>query len=82
MGRKSSRKLLETPVHAAQPAAHWKSLRPGDRVTVRLAPGFETAGLVEEMTQDHSTVWVHLDEGRGRTLLHCSDGVDILPLHG
>jgi hypothetical protein len=24
-------------------------------------------------------VWVDLDGGRGRTLLHCSDGVEILP---
>lgn len=82
MGRKPSRKLLEMPpVKTARPAAHWKSLRPGDRVSVRLAPGFETTGLVEDMTPDHSTVWVHLDGGRGRTLLHCSDGVEILPLH-
>jgi len=29
---------------------------------------------------DHTTVWVDLDGG-GRTLLHCSDGVEILP-HG
>ena len=24
-------------------------------------------------------VWVDLDGGRGRTLLHCGDGVEILP---
>lgn len=82
MGRKTSRKMLDAPEHLAQPASHWKNLRPGDRVKVRLSPGFETGGLVEDMTPDHSTVWVHLDEGRGRTLLHCSDGVDILPQHG
>ena len=34
------------------------------------APRFETA---------HRSVWVELDGGRGRTLLHCSDGVEILP---
>ncbi|MEE2570336.1 hypothetical protein V1638_13140 [Pseudarthrobacter sp. J64] len=79
MGRKISRKLLDGQMGRAQPAPHWKDLRQGDRVVVRLAPGFETSGLVEDMTPDYSTVWVHLDEGRGRTLLHCSDGVEILP---
>ena len=51
----------------------------GDRVTVRLTPGFETGGLVDAVTPDHTAVWVDLDGGRGRTLLHCSDGVEILP---
>lgn len=81
MGRKTSRKLLDGPLRTAEPASHWKDLRQGDRVKVRLAPGFETGGLVEDMTPDYSTVWVHLDEGRGRTLLHCSDGVEIFPHH-
>ena len=35
--------------------------------------------LVDAVTADHTAVWVDLDGGRGRTLLHCSDGVEILP---
>ena len=56
-----------------------EELRQGDRVSVRLAPGYETGGLVDAVTADHTAVWVDLDGGRGRTLLHCSDGVEILP---
>jgi hypothetical protein len=62
-----------------EPDGHWRQLRQGDRVSVRLAPGFETGGLVDAVTADHSVVWVDLDGGRGRTLLHCGDGVEIRP---
>ena len=34
---------------------------------------------MDAVTADHTAVWVDLDGGRGRTLLHCSDGVEILP---
>jgi hypothetical protein len=61
-----------------EPDAHWKALRQGDRVLVRSAPGLETGGFVDAVTWDHTTVWVDLDDGRGRTLLHCSDGVEIV----
>ena len=55
-----------------------RSCRQGDRVLVRLTPGFETGGLVDAITSDHTAIWVDLDGGRGRTLLHCSDGVEII----
>jgi len=67
----------EQPLHPVEPDRHWRQLRQGDRVSVRLAPGVETGGLVDAVTADHSVVWVDLDGGRGRTLLHCSDGVEI-----
>ncbi|WP_426997646.1 hypothetical protein [Pseudarthrobacter sp. N5] len=69
----------EMPVRKAEPDALWKSLRQGDRVRVRLTQGYETGGLVDAVTRDHTSVWVDLDGGRGRTLLHCSDGVVIVP---
>ncbi|MCU1516070.1 MAG: hypothetical protein JWQ75_791 [Pseudarthrobacter sp.] len=68
----------EAPLRPAEPAAHWKQLKQGDRVLVRLTPGFETGGVVDAITWDHAAVWVDLDGGRGRTLLHCSDGVEIV----
>ena len=34
---------------------------------------------MDAVTADHSIVWVDLDGGRGRTLLHCSDDVEIRP---
>ncbi|MFF2030897.1 hypothetical protein [Arthrobacter sp. NPDC058192] len=69
----------DQPLKQAEPDGHWGQLRQGDRVSVRLAPGFETGGLVDAVTADHSVVWVDLDGGRGRTLLHSSDGVEIRP---
>lgn len=65
-------------IRLATPEEHWKQLRQGDRVSVRLAPGFESTGRVDAVTSDHSIVWVELDGGRGRTLVHCGDGVEIV----
>ena len=79
MARNVKHDAAEAPLRPAVPAAHWKKLKQGDRVRVRLTPGFETGGVVDAITWDHSAVWVDLDGGRGRTLLHCSDGVEIVP---
>lgn len=79
MARKKTQIAAETPLRPAEPSAHWSALREGDRVSVRLSPGFETGGRVAAVTPDRTVVWVDLDGGRGRTLLHCSDGVEILP---
>lgn len=69
----------EQPLRRVDPDERWRSLRAGDRVHVRLAPGYEAGGRIDAVTADHSAVWVDLDGGRGRTLLHCSDGIEILP---
>ncbi|MDQ0862991.1 hypothetical protein [Arthrobacter globiformis] len=79
MARKKSKTAAEAPLRPVEPAANWSALREGDRVSVRLALGIETGGLVSAVTPDRTVVWVDLDGGRGRTLLHCSDGVEILP---
>ena len=79
MARTVKHGAADAPLRKATPAPHWKQLRQGDRVRVVLTPGFETGGLVDAITVDHTAVWVNLDGGRGRTLLHCSDGVEILP---
>lgn len=78
MARKRSTHNLDNIRHVA-PAEHWKQLRRGDRVSVRLSPGFATPGQVDAVTDDHSAVWVDLDGGRGRRLVHCGDGVEIVP---
>ena len=77
MARKTRLATADAP-RQATPAPHWKKLRQGDRVRVLFAPGFEAGGLVDAVTADHSAVWIDFDGGRGRTLLHCSDGVDIV----
>ncbi len=78
MAKNVKHRIAEAPMRPAEPTAHWKKLREGDRVLVRLTPGFETGGLVDAVTWDHTAIWVDLDGGRGRTLLHCSDGVEVL----
>ena len=78
MARKVKLGTADAPPRQAMPAPHWKKLTTGDRVRVLLAPGFEAGGLVDAVTADHSAVWIDFDGGRGRTLLHCSDGVDIV----
>ncbi len=79
MAKYRSNNVFEQPVRRVNPGPQWRSLRRGDRVHVRLAPGFETGGLVDDVTVDQTSIWVDLDGGRGRTLLHCSDGVEIRP---
>ncbi|MET1063928.1 MAG: hypothetical protein ABWX85_03055 [Arthrobacter sp.] len=80
MAKYRTEKMDTLPLRRVAPDAQWRSLQQGDRVSVRLAPGYETGGLVDAVTADHTAVWVDLDGGRGRTLLHCSDGVEILAL--
>jgi hypothetical protein len=79
MARSVKQRAANAPLRKATPDPHWKQLRQGDRVRVLLSPGFEASGVVDTITADHTAVWVHLDGGRGRILLHCGDGVDILP---
>lgn len=78
MAKNVKQHLTDAPLRKAMPAPHWKQLRQGDRVRVLFSPGFEAGGVVDTITPDHTAVWVHLDGGRGRTLLHCGDGVDIV----
>lgn len=78
MAKRKTTGWHDAPVRRAMPAEHWKELRRGDRVRVKLAPGFENFGHVDAVSGDHSVVWVNLDGGRGRTLVHCGDGVEIL----
>jgi hypothetical protein len=79
MARHRIQRIDEQPLHRVEPDSRWKNLRSGDRVSVRTRPGYETGGLIDAVTDDHTVVWVDLDGGRGRTLLHVSDGVEILP---
>jgi len=79
MARNGNQRTVDAPLHPAEPAPHWKALKEGDRVRVRITAGYETGGVVDAITWDHTAVWVDLDDGLGRTLLHCSDGVEIVP---
>lgn len=67
------------PLRRVEPDHHWRALRRGDRVSVTLTPGFASHGVVDDVTGDATAVWVELDGGGGRTLVHVSDGVAIVP---
>jgi len=77
MARYRTKNTSEQFLRRVDPDTHWQSLQQGDLVRVRLSPGYEAGGRVDAVTSDHTAVWVDLDGGRGRTLLHCSDGVEI-----
>jgi len=78
MAKRKTNGMYEAPIRRAEPAEHWKQLRRGDRVSVKLAPGYENRGFVDAVSGDHTIVWVNLDDGAGRTLVHCGDGVEIV----
>ncbi|OFI39105.1 hypothetical protein BIU82_15795 [Arthrobacter sp. SW1] len=82
MAKRKTNGFYDAPIRRAEPAEHWKQLRQGDRVSVKLAPGYENRGLVDAVSGDHSMVWINLDGGRGRTLVHCGDGVEIVRHEG
>ncbi|GAC1368060.1 MAG: hypothetical protein NVS2B15_19060 [Pseudarthrobacter sp.] len=79
MVRNANQRAAEGPLRPVEPAAHWKKLKEGDRVRVLLTPGYETEGFVDAITPDCTSVWVNLDGGLGRTMLHCSDDAEIVP---
>ena len=55
----------------------WRYLSPGDRVEVLNGDIFIGSGRVDEVTTDGANIWIHLDSGFGRVLIHKDDGVDI-----
>ncbi|MFJ4209448.1 hypothetical protein ACIPY2_13435 [Paenarthrobacter sp. NPDC089675] len=82
MAKRRINDFSSVPVRRVEPDHHWRSLRRGDRVSVTLNPGFAEHGVVDDVTGDATAVWVELDGGRGRTLVHVSDGVAIVPREG
>lgn len=79
MARRRPNDFNTAPLQRVEPDHHWRALRQGDRVSLTSAPGFESAGVVDAVTGDATAVWVELDGGRGRTLIHVGDGVPIVP---
>ena len=52
----------------------WSTLRRGQRVTFNHHSDGPVRGVVEMRTDDASVVWIQLNEGGGRRLVHCDDG--------
>lgn len=79
MRRKRQSIHADCPTPAPRLDALWLTLLPGDRVRLKHSSGHIETGLIDEATCDRTTVWVSLDHGHGRTLLHYADGIQILP---
>lgn len=56
---------------------HWKYLWPHEFIELRRGNTVLGTGYVDETTDDASVIWIHLANGRGRTLIHYDDGIDI-----
>lgn len=61
------------PPAGAESVGSWTELGPGDRIIISSPwiPGL--TGEVDVVTEDGSILWVHLEDGRGRILIHTTD---------
>lgn len=66
---------------AAPPATpepqDWSGFRRGERITLRHPGGAHLCGVLETSTEDSSVLWIQLDDGGGRRLVHCADGYEL-----
>lgn len=52
----------------------WSIIRRGERVTLQHATGPQLRGVLDMRTDDASVVWIQLNDGGGRRLVHRADG--------
>lgn len=55
----------------------WLSLKTGDKVIVNGSQDWNVPGLVDEIADDRSVLWIHLGEGRGRRLFHWREAATV-----
>lgn len=55
----------------------WKYLWRDESVELRHGLEVIGTGQVDDVTADGTTIWVHLSGGRGRVMIHHTDGTDI-----
>jgi hypothetical protein len=59
--------------HTTTPGA-WTEVQPDQHIALVNNRGLRLAGRVDAMTEDRSTLWIQLDGGMGRQLVHHLDG--------
>jgi hypothetical protein len=59
----------------------WKYLWPQEPVAMRRGPDLIGIGWIDDITLDGTILWVQLNEGRGRMMIHQGDGIDIWRLN-
>ncbi|MDQ1060812.1 hypothetical protein QFZ23_004777 [Arthrobacter globiformis] len=57
--------------------AQWKHLWRDEFVELRRGNRTEGVGWVDDITEDGTTMWIHLSAGNGRVMLHQEDGIDV-----
>ncbi len=70
MPRRSNNMTMRT----APRAAPWPPLQRDEPICLVDRFGSRLSGRVDAMTEDRSTVWIQLDGGNGRRLVHHQDG--------
>ncbi|HEV7167699.1 MAG TPA: hypothetical protein VGN49_06980 [Micrococcaceae bacterium] len=55
----------------------WPRLRPRQRLTLVDVHGTRVVGTLDAITEDCSTLWIQLDDGLGRQLIHSLDGYEL-----
>ncbi|WP_427015406.1 hypothetical protein ACQCSX_11235 [Pseudarthrobacter sp. P1] len=56
----------------------WPALEPEQHVALVNSTGWRLSGRVDAVTPDHSCLWIQLDGGMGRQLIHHQDGFELV----
>lgn len=70
---------MTRPIHRhafIEPLNHrvWPALAPNEPVHLVNERGWRLSGRVETLSTDHQCLWIQLDSGMGRQLIHHQDG--------
>lgn len=58
----------------SRPESDWSAVQPGQMVSFRHDKYLPIVGVVEARTDDGAVVWVRMNDGAGRRLIHREDG--------
>lgn len=70
------RPAMDSPLPPASDAdlQDWSGFKRGEHVTLQHAAGAQLRGVLDMRTDDASVVWIQLNDGGGRRLVHRADG--------
>ncbi|MBG6179135.1 hypothetical protein [Arthrobacter sp. CAN_A1] len=70
---------MDNSTLSPEPIKDWSTLRRGQQVAFNHHSDGPVAGVVEMRTDDASVLWIQLNGGAGRRLIHCDDGYRLKP---
>jgi hypothetical protein len=62
------------PTPPANDVQDWSGFRRGEHITLHHPAGMSLHGVLDMSTEDSSVLWVQLNDGGGRRLVHRTDG--------